>query len=437
MSLSKRSLALGATALLGAGIATGAGFRLSKSWALFKASPKEVIDEVWQVIDHDYVDGTFNGNDWRAVRTQYLSRSYPSTKEAYAAVREMLEKLGDPYTRFMDPEQFKSMQIDTSGELTGVGITIAQDEKTKEIKVISPIEGSPAAKAGVLAKDVLVSVGGKATKGMDINEVVSLIRGPANTDVSLTVLRGSQTLVFNLKRQLIELHAVRHAYQPSASGGIGYIRLTQFSSHAPDEMKAAIKDLSKKNVAGYILDLRMNPGGLLYASADIARMWVNNAPIVSTVDRRGESERLTADRGKLTDKPLVVLVDGGSASASEILSGALQDDKRAVLVGTKTFGKGLVQSVHPLGDGSGMAVTIAKYYTPSGRDINKKGIEPDYKLELTEAQMKAMATGSNVGIPNDPQYTKALSVLNQQIASGQKTLIKSENSLREKAAVKN
>jgi carboxyl-terminal processing protease len=438
MSWSKRKLALGASALVVAGgiFATGAVLSLSKkSLALFKPSPKETIDEVWQVVNHDYVDGTFNGADWRAVRTQYLKRTYPSNKEAYSAIREMLDKLGDPYTRFMDPEQFKTMQIDTSGELTGVGIQIAQDEKTKEVKVISPIDGSPASKAGILAKDVLLKVDAKPTKGLDINEVVSLIRGPANTKVSLTIQRGKQTLVFNLKRELIELKAVRHTYQPSTSGGVGYIRLSQFSSHAPEEMKKAIEDLSKKKVAGYILDLRMNPGGLLYASAEIARMWLDNAPIVSTVNRRGESERLTAGRSSLTNKPLVVLVDGGSASASEILSGALQDDKRAVLVGTKTFGKGLVQSVHPLGDGSGMNVTIAKYFTPNGRDIHKKGIEPDYKLELTETQMKAM-TQDTIGTPKDLQYVKALSVLNQQIASGQKTLLKSETPAKTTAATK-
>ena len=415
MVLSKRSLVVGVAALIGAGVlTTGAGLHLSKSWALFKPSPKETVDEVWQIIDHEYVDGTFNGTDWRTIRTQFLSKNYGTTKESYAAIRTMLGKLGDPYTRFMDPEQFKSMQIDTSGELTGVGIQIAQDEKTKDIKVISPIEGSPAAKAGILAQDIVLKVGAKATKGMDINEVVSLIRGPVNTGVVLTIGRGKQTLTFNVKRERIELHSVRHSYQQTSTGGVGYIRLSQFSGNAPQEMKAAIRELTKKNVAGFILDLRMDPGGLLYSGAEVARMWMNDVTIVSTVDRRGETERLTAGRSSLSDKPLVVLVDGGSASASEILAGALQDNKRAVLVGEKTFGKGLVQSVHPLGDGSGMAVTIAKYYTPSGRDINKKGIEPDYPVKLTEVQKKAM-TRETIGTPKDPQYAKALEILNQKI----------------------
>jgi carboxyl-terminal processing protease len=420
MIVSQRNLTLCAIALVGAGVlATGTGQHFSKSWALFKSSPKETIDEVWQVIDNEYVDGTFNGKDWRAVRASYLNKEYSSTKDAYTAIRKMVEQLNDPYTRFMDPEQFKSMQIDTSGELTGVGIQITQDEKTKKIKVISPIEGSPAAKAGLLAKDEIIKVNNKSTAGMDINQVVSLIRGPVNTEVTLTISRGKQTLQFPLKRARIELHAVRHSSQSTPKGPIGYIRLTQFNSNAPNEMKAAIRDLTKKNVSGFILDLRMNPGGLLYSSAEIARMWMNDGAIVSTKDRRGETERLTAGKGSLTDKPLVILVNGGSASASEILAGALQDNKRALLVGEKTFGKGLVQSVHPLADGSGLAVTIAKYFTPSGRDINKKGIEPDIKVPLSEEQQKELAQDM-AGIPKDPQYQKALSILTEQITASAK-----------------
>ena len=415
MAVSKRGFVLGATALVGASVViTGAGLHFSKSWALFKESPKEIVDEVWQVINHDYVDGTFNGVDWRAVRNEYLQRDYTSSEDAYKAVREMLERLEDPYTRFMDPEQFQSMQIDTSGELTGVGIQIAQDEETKEITVISPIEGSPAAEAGILSKDVIIKVDETSTAGMDINEVVSLIRGPVDTEVILTVARDQETLSFTITRARIELHAVRSSYKTTPTGGIGYIRLTQFSSNAAMEMRSAIRDLKQQDVDGFILDLRSNPGGLLYSSAEIARMWLGQSTIVSTVDRRGEIDRLTSGRNQLTEKPLVVIVDGGSASASEILAGALQDNDRALLVGTQTFGKGLVQSVHPLEDGSGLAVTIAKYFTPNGQDINKKGIEPNITVELTEVQREEL-TREKLATTDDLQYVKALSLLKKQI----------------------
>jgi carboxyl-terminal processing protease len=419
MAVSRRGLILGATALVGAGVVvTGAGLHFSRSWALFKESPKEVVDEVWQVINHEYVDGTFNGVDWRAIRTEYLQRNYASSEDAYTAVREMLEKLEDPYTRFMDPEQFQSMQIDTSGELTGVGIQITQEEESKEITVISPIEGSPAAEAGILSKDVIIKVDNTAALGLDINEVVSLIRGPVNTQVTLTILRDQQQLTFTLTRALIELRAVRSSYKSTASGGVGYIRLTQFNSNAYKEMRTAMRELKQKNVNGFILDLRSNPGGLLYESRDIAQLWLGKATVVSTVNRRGDVDRLFSGNNQLTDKPLVVIVDGGSASASEILAGALQDNGRALLVGTTTFGKGLVQSVHPLEDGSGLAVTISKYFTPNGRDINKKGIEPDVKVELTEEQ-RELLTREKLATADDPQYVKALSILNNQIRAHQ------------------
>lgn len=421
MMISKRGLVVGTTALLSAAVAvTGAGIHLSKSLAGFRESPKQLIDEVWQVINNEYVDGTFNGTDWRTVRSQYLRKDYQTRQDAYKAVREMLEKLDDPYTRFMDPEEFKSLQIDTSGELTGVGIQIAQDEKTKEIKVISPIEGSPASDAGIISQDVITKINGKTTKGMDVNDAVSLIRGPVNSQVVLTISRNGKPMDFKVTRALIEIHPVRTSLKQSSSGPVGYIRLTQFSGNAGMEMRKAIKDFNKQNVAGYILDLRSNPGGLLYSSAEIARMWLPKGMIVSTVDRKGVTDRLQAGRGVLTDKPLVVLIDGGSASASEILAGALQDNHRATLVGSTTFGKGLVQSVNPLGDGSGLAVTIAKYFTPSGRDINKKGIAPDIEFKLSDQQREKLA-GNNkqIGTEADPQYLKALEVLNQQIATKQ------------------
>lgn len=417
MTITRKGLFLGATAAVLTTVAvTGAGIHLS-SQAFFRESPKELVDEVWQIVDRNYVDGTFNQVDWQGIRNEYLGRTYATQEDAYKAIREMLKKLDDPYTRFMDPQEFKSMQIDTSGELTGVGIQLTQDEQTKKIVVISPIEGTPAAKAGVLAKDEIVKIDGKSTAGMNVNDVVNLIRGPVGSDVNLTIKRKTQEQTFKLKREKIEIHPVRFNARKDVPGGVGYIRLNQFSANSAPEMRQAIQALEKQGVAGYVLDLRSNPGGLLYSSIDIARMWLKEGSIVSTVDRQGESERQRANHRQLTDKPLVILVDGGSASASEILSGALQDNNRAVLVGTKTFGKGLVQSVRPLGDGSGLAVTIAKYFTPSGRDINHAGIAPNVVIELSDAQKQQLVKNRDeIGTLQDPQYAKAVEILQQQIA---------------------
>ncbi|MBD2163759.1 S41 family peptidase [Calothrix membranacea FACHB-236] len=418
MVITKSKLVLGATAVTLSTIAiTSLGIH-SRGQAL-NNSPKELIDEVWQVVQRQYVDATFNQVDWQAVRKEYLNKSYSNKKEAYKSIREMLKKLDDPYTRFMDPEEFKNMQVDTSGELTGIGITISQDEKTKQLVVIAPIEDTPAFKAGILSKDEILKIDGKSTQGMDTNQAVSLIRGAAGTKVKLTIRRSGQTKDFEITRARIEIHPVKYSQKTSPVGNLGYIRLNQFSANAGKEMQQAIKDLETKKVVGYVLDLRGNPGGLLFSSVEIARMWLDKGTIVSTIDRQGEQEREVANGRALTDKPMVVLVDKGSASASEILSGALQDNKRATLVGTQTFGKGLVQSVRPLEDGSGLAVTIAKYHTPSGKDINKHGIDPDVKVELTDAQRQDLwlRERDKLATLEDLQYAKAVEVLGKQIAA--------------------
>jgi carboxyl-terminal processing protease len=419
MISTKKGLILGTTAVaLSAVAVTGAGVHLSQSQAFIQDSPKELVDEVWQIIDHQYVDTHFNNIDWSKVRQEYLNRSYKDKEEAYTAIREMLGKLGDPYTRFMNPEEFKNMQIETSGELTGVGIQIAKDEKSDRLVVISPIEDTPAFEAGILAKDLILKIDGVDTKGMDVNKAVELIRGKPGSKVILTIDRSGGNRDYELVRAKIEIHPVKERVENASIGKVGYIRLNQFSDNASQEMRAAIQDLESKQVVGYVLDLRSNPGGLLYASIEIARMWLQDATIVSTVDRQGERERQVAKQGALTDKPLVVLIDGGSASASEILSGALKDNKRATLVGTKTFGKGLVQSVRPLSDDSGLAVTIAKYLTPNGTDINKAGIPPDIMVELEEQERKKLQSDSTlIGTTNDPQYVKALEILSEKVAA--------------------
>ena len=417
MTLTKRGLVLCSSAVVLSTVAVvGAGVHLPRTQAFFKESPKALIDEVWQIINYNYVDATFNQVDWRQVRREYLNKSYANQEEAYTAIKEMLGKLDDPYTRFMDPQEYKNMQIDTSGELTGVGITISKDEETNRLIVISPIEETPAFKAGIMARDIITKIDGKSTQGMEINDAVKLIRGKPGTTVTLTIQRGSRIRNFTIERARIKLHAVRSRVENTSQGKIGYIRLTQFSAQAPKEMREAIRNLERKNVEGYVLDLRSNPGGLLYASVDIARMFLDRGKIVSTVYRKGVVEEQKANNRAITNKPVVILVDGGSASASEILSGALKDNGRAVLVGTKTFGKGLVQSVRPLGDGSGLAVTIAKYLTPSGRDINKEGIPPNIIIELSDADREKLQKDRTlIGTLGDPQFSKALTVLNQEI----------------------
>jgi carboxyl-terminal processing protease len=422
----QRNFALGATTLLLAALAAAASnSQFSQGVALLKDNPKEIVEEVWQIVNFSYVDGTFNRKDWNALRRKYVVNAKYTTKEqAYKGTREMLKNLGDPYTRFMNPKEFADLKTDTSGVLVGVGLQLTQDEATKKLTVVAPIEGTPAARAGILPKDTITKIDGKSTKGMDVNQAVQLIRGTEGTNVVLTLQRGNKTIEHTLKRQKIDIHSVKAEHRPNELGGIGYIRLSQFSANAADEMKAAIEKMEAKNVNGYVLDLRSNPGGLLYAAVEVGRMWMNEGTIVSTKNRSGGCDGRSADCKQnangtaLTNKPLVVLVNGGSASASEILAGALQDNGRATVVGEKTFGKGLVQAVRSLKDGSGLAVTIAKYYTPKGTDINKKGIQPDVKIALSKQEIAAILKDrTRLGTTKDPQYARALRALEDRIAT--------------------
>ena len=385
--------------------------------SLVNDSPKEVIDQTWQIVFRDYLDinGKYTPEKWRTLRRQVLSKTYGSSKESYEAIRGMLASLDDPYTRFMDPREFKEMQIDTSGELTGVGIQLSLDKETKELVVVSPIEGSPASRAGVMPKDVIVSIDGKNTKGMSTEDAVKLIRGQAGTTVNLQLRRDGKVVDAPLVRARIELHAVESQVNTSPDGTrIGYIRLKQFNANAAKDMADALKKLEGDKVQGYVLDLRSNPGGLLMASIAIARQWMDEGVIVSTKTRDGIQDTKRANGRALTQRPLVVLVNEGSASASEILSGALQDNHRAVVVGEKTFGKGLVQSVRGLSDGSGMTVTIAKYLTPNGRDIHKHGIDPDVRAKLTAQEAQKLRL-EDLGTSKDSQYRVAESTLLKQV----------------------
>ncbi len=348
-------------------------------------SYKEVIDHVWQIVYRDFLDssGNFKKSNWIELRKEFLSKTYSDSFEAYDAIRDMLSNLEDSYTRFLEPKEFNEMRIDTSGELTGVGIQIVKDKESDALLIISPIEDTPAYKAGIKAKDKILSIDDISTKGMQIDEAVKLIRGQRGTKVKLEILRGSKSFTKVLLREKIEIKTVTSKVNQTKNGLlIGYLRIKQFNANASRETREAIKDFEAKKVAGYVLDLRSNPGGLLESSIDISRHFINKGVIVTTLSKDGLKETKRGNGQALTKKPLVVLVDEGSASASEIVSGAIKDNKRGKLVGKKTFGKGLVQSVRTLVDGSGLTVTVAKYLTPNGTDINKSGIVPDIEVKM-------------------------------------------------------
>ena len=378
--------------------------------SLLKNSHKEVIDHVWQIIYSDFLDseGNFDRSNWIQLRKKLLSKKYPNSTDAYNAIKEMLSNLNDPYTRFLDPKQFNEMRIDTSGELTGVGIQILKDNETNNLVIISPIQGSPAFDAGLKAQDKIISIDNISTENITIEEAVKLIRGKRGTKVNLGIERNGTVFYKSLLRKKIEIKSVITKLNTSKDGFlIGYLRIKQFNANASKDMKSALINFESKDVSGYVLDLRSNPGGLLDSSIDISRQFVNKGIIVSTLSKNGLKEVKKANGSALTSKPLVVLVNEGSASASEIVSGAIRDNNRGKLVGKKTFGKGLVQSMRSLIDGSGLTVTVAKYLTPNGTDINKFGITPDIEVNMNLNPI----TPKEIGTRRDKQYKVGENVL--------------------------
>jgi carboxyl-terminal processing protease len=414
--LTKRTLQLSGLWLASALLITGC----SSNSLLAQGGTGNIAQQVWEIVNKDYVDGTFNNQDWKAVRDRFTNKTTKTPEQSYENVRKMLETLGDPYTRFLDPEQYKALQTSTTGELSGVGLQIGLDNDSKRIVVIAPIDGTPASRAGIKARDFIVQVDGKSTKNLTLDQVANLLRGRKGSKVTLVMERDKKEFDVTLQRDRIEIDPVIAAVKEDKGFKVGYARLSTFNANAVDKMRKAIQEEKDKGVDGYIMDLRANPGGLLTAGIDIARLWLDkDQVIIKTVSRQGTQDVVRSDRSSLTDKPLVVLVDGGTASASEILSGALQDNKRAVLVGAKTFGKGLIQQVYTLNNsddtGIGIAVSIAKYQTPSGADIHKKGIKPDVAVELSKN-----FTADQIATSKDSQYAKALEVLEGKIAA-QKT----------------
>ncbi|MBF0453222.1 MAG: S41 family peptidase [Magnetococcales bacterium] len=308
----------------------------------------------------------------------------------YGAVHGMLKAL-DPHSSFLTPESFKEMQVDTRGEFGGLGIEISRG--TRGIRIVSPIEDTPADRVGIKAGDLIIKIEDNETEDMDLMEAVKLMRGKPGTKINLTIFRKGKVkpLEFTITRAIIKIRSVRWRLEEQ---GIGYVRIIQFNEQSYPLLEQAIEELTKEagkgGMKGLVLDLRNDPGGLLDQAVQVADAFLNKGKIVYTKGRiAGKDMSFEAHRGDLMKgAPMVVLINSGSASASEIVSGALQDHHRAVVMGTRSFGKGSVQTIIPLTDGSGLRLTTAQYYTPSGRSIQAKGIEPDIVVEDLEISGK-------------------------------------------------
>ena len=370
----------------------------------FAYQPSDLYDNVWRLINTKYVDPSDNMQDWNIWRHKY-DKYIKTDEDCYVAIETMLASLNDPYTKFLDPKDFAEETSSIKGSLKGIGIQIAT--KDGKLMVIAPIEESPAEKAGLLADDEILEIDGVSTKGISIDKAADKIRGEEGTTVNLVVKRKDEVKNYSIVRKEIELKAVsiKVPNDVKINDDIVYIRLSSFiSKNAAKEFENIL--VQNKNKKGYIIDLRSNPGGLLTNAIYISNLLLSKGVIVSTVDRDGYKETQRAVGKIVTQKPVVILINKGSASASEIMSGALKDNKRAVIIGEKSFGKGLVQEINRLPNNSGVNITIQKYLTPNGIDINKKGIEPDIVVELSDDDIKNK---------DDKQLKKANEVLQDLI----------------------
>ena len=343
------------------------------------ATPQKLFDKAWKIIYKDYYEPSFNHQDWSKWKYRYQGKIL-TEDDAKVAIYTMVASLNEPYTRFMTAKEFEELATSITSKIYGIGVNIYSN--SGKIEIFNVMPSTPADLAQLKQGDIIVSVDGKDTNGMNVSDVAGLVRGPENSIVELTILRGDKKLVKKIKRKEIKIKNVKSSV---LDNHIGYIQIISFmGGTTPNEFMEALDNT--KDTDSIIIDLRGNTGGLLDNAVFIANMFIPKGEIVEIIYRNGYKKSIFADsEQKLLDKslckkPVIVLVNGASASASEILSGALKDYNKAKLVGRKTFGKGLVQKVVPLPNQTGLNVTIARYLTPKGTDINKLGIKPDIEI---------------------------------------------------------
>ena len=353
--------------------------------AIALSDAQQLVVEAWRLVNQSYVEPQrFEAVRWRRLRQKALERSIVSSDDAYAAIEAMLAPLGDPYTRLLRPEDYANLRSSTQGSVTGVGLQIGLRDGDQRVVVIAPLDDSPAAEAALASGMELLAVDGQPTASLGLEGTAAALRGSAGSQVLLQVARQGQPQEVALERRQVNLRPVRSRRLRLEGHTVGYLRITQFAEPVPEQVHQALTDLVDQGIEGLILDLRNNSGGLVSAGLAVANQLLDSRPIVETEDRNGLSSPVRSGPGELFNGPMLTLVNGGTASASEILAGALQDNGRSELAGSRTFGKGLIQSLLSLGDSSGLAVTVARYLTPSGRDIQNQGIEPDYPLAPPE-----------------------------------------------------
>lgn len=358
--------------------------------ALALSDAQQLVVEAWRLVNQSYVDpAQLEAVQWRRLRQKALEKSIASSVEAYDAIEAMLAPIGDPYTRMLRPEEYATLRSNTQGRVTGVGLQLGLRAGDQQIVVIAPLDASPAADAGIVSGTEILKVDGIAAEELGLEGTAARLRGPAGSDVLLAVRTpAGQASEVLLDRREVDLQPVRSHRLQSEGHSLGYLRITQFSEPVPQQVRAALAELTATGgsgpIEGLILDLRNNSGGLVAAGLAVADGLLDGEPIVETQDRGGLAARQQATPGRLYGGPMLTLVNAGTASASEILAGALQDGGRSRLAGSRTFGKGLIQTLINLSDGSGLAVTVARYLTPNGRDIQNQGIEPDVLLSQPE-----------------------------------------------------
>lgn len=365
-----------------------------------RVSSQKLFDEVWHVTKDNYYDADLNDQVWSRWREHYKGK-IKTDEDAKVAIDTMLASLDDPYSRYMSKSEYNDQNNSINSKITGIGVNIAS--VSGKTQIINVMEGSPAQFSNLQAGDIIIAIDGKDANGLSLSEVANLVRGPENSYVEITVLRGKDKFIKKIARKEIKLKTVKS----SLDKNIGYIQITSFiGATTPNEFLEALE--KTKKAEGIILDLRGNTGGLLPNAIFIANLFIPEGKLVSIVGRNGYKYDIVAQNTEFgIDKPMIVLVDGGSASASEILSGALKDYHKAKLLGTKTFGKGMVQKIIPMPNETGLNLTIAKYLTPKGSDINKKGIHPDIEVKYNYSDYK-----NN----NDVQLKTAKEVLSKMIS---------------------